>query len=165
VGNEKRIDNFKDNQKLKPMKKVPGATKFPRAGKSFQTPVVKTKKKVHTLGKSKTSSVIKLLIVLFLCAAAASTHAQTSVKRQDSTGQSRVQDSIARLNAFVKEFSDTASIARFQEWLFKNVTAEQYQNFSAILQQYYGAYISQRYDAFLKAKKISATSGQVKPKQ
>lgn len=142
------------------MKKVPGATKFPRAGKSFQTPVVKVKKKTHTLGKSKTTSMVKLLIVLFVLSACARVSAQTTASGGKVAGNTQAQDSLARLNAFVKEFNDTATIERFQVWLFKNATGEQNQNFSSVFTPYFNAYISQRYDAFLKSK-TQAT----KPKQ
>lgn len=145
-----------------PMKKVPGSAKFPRAGKSFQTPVVKNKvgknKKVTILGRSKVISMIKLLILLFVLAAATRASSQTQFK-PDST---HAKDSIARLNAFVKSFNDSATVTNFQLWLYKNVTAQQYDEFSNTLQTYYGAYITERYNEFIKPK-TTATSG--KPKQ
>ena len=148
------------------MKKVPGSCKFPRAGKSFQTPVIKKKvgknKKSSILETSKVTAMIKLLLfLLFLCAALQGTAATTKLV-SDTTNPNRDRDSIARANEFAAHFSDTATLGHFQMWLYKHLVAEQYASFSQLLNSYYSAYINERYNEFIK---IEGASGVVKPKQ
>lgn len=145
------------------MKKVPGSCKFPRAGKSFQTPVVKKKigknKKSSILETSKVTAMIKLLLfIFFLCAAMQGSAATVS----DTTNPNRDRDSIARANEFAAHFSDTATLGHFQMWLYKHLVAEQYASFSQLMNSYYSAYIQERYNEFIKTE---GTSGVVKPKQ
>ena len=70
----------------------------------------------------------------------------------DTTKPQQV-DSTKIINDFAKKLGDTATIAQFQKWLYRNVSAEVYENVMGSLNPYLQAYYKNRYQDFLNRKK------------
>lgn len=83
---------------------------------------------------------MKKILFAFLFVLAIKTNAQTS--KADSIKQ-------AEINKVVNEIVTKTSIATFQEWLYKTMTAEKFNEFL----QYYNGYIQQAYNEKLKSEK------------
>ena len=64
-----------------------------------------------------------------------------------------IQDSIKRMNTFTEHFNDTATLAQFQVWLYKSVSAESYNDLLGRLSPFFQAYYEAKYKEFLKQKK------------
>lgn len=62
-------------------------------------------------------------------------------------------DSTKIMNDFAKKLGDTATIAQFQKWLYKNASAEVYENLMGSLNTYLQAYYRSRYQEFINHKK------------
>ena len=62
-------------------------------------------------------------------------------------------DSTKIINDFAKKLGDTATIMYFQKWLYRNVSAEVYENLMGSLNPYLQAYYKNRYQEFINKKK------------
>jgi hypothetical protein len=62
-------------------------------------------------------------------------------------------DSTKIMNDFAKKLGDTATIAQFQRWMYKNVSAEVYESIMGSLNPYLQSYYRSRYQEFLNKKK------------
>lgn len=62
----------------------------------------------------------------------------------DTTKPISSADSLKRQNDFIKHFNDTATLIQFQRWLYKSVSAENYNNVLNTISPYFNEYAKQK---------------------